>query len=221
MNYEQERPPQFDAVIFDLDSTLVTIEGIDELARCKGVEHTIIPLTQQAMNGQISLDEVFVTRLNIIQPTYTDLVWLGEMYLEHITPGAPELIYQLKQRGMKQYIVSGGYNPAVGMVAEALGIPLNHVFANDLVFDRNGLYRGIKRTIPLWQQHGKSKVITSLRHKHPGRYLLVGDGTSDMEAGIHVEQFIGFAGVQQRPRVIHQAETVIYNPDLRSLLAYL
>ena len=104
----------FKSVIFDVDSTLCTIEGIDELARMKGVQNRIVPLTQKAMEGKVSLESVFSHRLEIIQPTKEDIKELGNMYVDSLSPYASKVILELHRRGIDVFIVSGVYKDSYG-----------------------------------------------------------------------------------------------------------
>ncbi len=175
----------FDHVIFDLDSTLVTIEGIDELARAKGVWDKVHALTYRAMNGEMPFAEVFFQRLTIIQPTNQDLVDLGTLYSHRLTPGATEVVARLTQRA-RVFLLTGGLNPAVSIVGKTLGIPQTNIFANVL---------------------DKRAVVRNLRNTFPGRFVLVGDGMTDWEAGQLTDRFICFTGVAKRKEVIAKSAT--------------
>jgi phosphoserine phosphatase len=74
-------------VVFDCDSTIVSIEGIDELARLNGQYNEIEKLTSKAMNGSVSFEQVFELRLKKINPSIQDLFRVGELYISNITPG--------------------------------------------------------------------------------------------------------------------------------------
>ena len=151
----------FKSVIFDVDSTLCTIEGIDELARMKGVQNRIVPLTQKAMEGKVSLESVFSHRLEIIQPTKEDIKELGNMYVDSLSPYASKVILELHRRGIDVFIVSGGYKDALNTLAYTLKIPLNNVHGNILYFDKNGKYKGYEQRNPLWKEGGKTTTINA------------------------------------------------------------
>jgi phosphoserine phosphatase len=211
MIHEREPKPTITGVIFDLDSTLTTIEGIDELARCNGVQNQIIPLTHQAMNGDIAFEDIFFKRLDIISPTYDQMVWLGHYYIQHLTPGALELMHYMKKKHLKTFVVSGGYNPAVGILTKYLQIPDDHVFTNELVFDTDGNYRHVDTTIPLWKHSGKIDMFHHIKKCYQGNYIVVGDGMSDYEMGSHADQFLCFTGVVERPQVVQKSKTILHN----------
>ena len=82
-------------VFFDVDSTLVTIEGIDVLA---SGNPEVVALTEAAMNGEIPLEEVYRRRLEAIRPARADLEALAARYRESLIDGAAETITALQQR---------------------------------------------------------------------------------------------------------------------------
>jgi HAD superfamily phosphoserine phosphatase-like hydrolase len=188
-------------IIFDCDSTLVSIEGIDELARLKGVEKQIIPLTEQAMNGELAPEDVFKKRLEIIKPTKQELLELGQLYIKHLLPGTKDIIMRLKNQGIKIYIVSGGYDLPLHILADYLDIPRRNVHANIIHFTKNGEYAGLDESIPLWKKCGKEI-----------------DGVTDAEAKDAVDIFIGFGGVKKRDAVKKEAHIYLETPTLAPLL---
>ena len=119
-------------VFFDVDSTLVTIEGIDVLAA--GNEE-IVRLTDAAMNGEIPLDEVYGRRLELIRPTRADVEALGRRYVSSMVDGAEETIATLRDAGADVHLISGGIAEAIAPLAEKLGIAPRAVHAVSLRFD--------------------------------------------------------------------------------------
>ncbi len=210
----------FKSVFFDLDSTLVTIEGIDELARRKKVTKEVSEMTEMAMCGNVSFEDIFFKRLALIHPTRDDITWLGNYYLHHLTSGAIEVISALKQKAISIFIISGGYNPAVTYVSRYLGIPDSHVFANSLLFSKNGAYCGVNKRIPLWRNDGKERIITYINRHYPGRSLLVGDSMGDLNASLRADGFICFSGVVPRQKVMCKSKIVIRENTLLPILNY-
>ena len=100
--------PLFDNVIFDCDSTLSTIEGIDELARMTGHEHDVSVLTKRAMEGDIPLEAVYGHRLGTTDPTVEQVRKIARSYRNSVVPGAREVIQALMDFGTEVFIVSGG-----------------------------------------------------------------------------------------------------------------
>ncbi|KKS20105.1 MAG: hypothetical protein UU77_C0032G0010 [candidate division WWE3 bacterium GW2011_GWC1_41_7] len=95
----------YDTIVFDCDSTLVTIEGADELAKKNGVYKKVTELTQRAMNGQLDFNTAFKERWDLIKPTIRDLEWLGEQYINNITLGAKEMVAECMERGIEVFII--------------------------------------------------------------------------------------------------------------------
>jgi phosphoserine phosphatase len=119
----------FQRVIFDCDSTLVSVEGIDELARLKGRTGQIAELTRRAMNGEVPLEYVYARRLEMLQPTRAELMQVGRIYRHALVPEAAEVVAALQFVGIEVFILSGGLKAAVRGLAACLKIPASNVFA--------------------------------------------------------------------------------------------
>ena len=122
----------------DVDSCASDIEGIDLLAEMNTKQAEVKKLTTAAMNGEIPFDAIFGLRLEMIQPKETDLINLGRLYLETITPRAKEVIKIAQYLGTNIFLMSGGYDQSIWPLADYLDIPRNQVFANHLFFDNHG-----------------------------------------------------------------------------------
>lgn len=205
----------FQTIIFDVDSTLCTIEGIDELAKLNNVADKVLPLTQQAMGGDLTFDQVFSKRLGLIKPTKNNVDSLGSLYCQNLAPFVSQVISRLHFRKKEIYLVSGGYKEALWPLADLLGIQKKNVYANVLIFDTKGNYAGFDQANPLCRANGKREIISTLKAKK--KVILVGDGMSDVEAKDAVDLFVGFGGVVTRKKVEQCAEC--YIKDMRDLLA--
>jgi phosphoserine phosphatase len=131
-----------DAVCFDVDSTVVTVEGIDEFAAFAGKKAEVAALTAAAMGGSVKFQDALAARLGIIQPT-TSL--LARFLAEHpfaFTPGVRDFIAALRGRGTAVFLVSGGFTQMIHPVADSLGIPRGDVYANTILFDGCGCVAG-------------------------------------------------------------------------------
>lgn len=194
-------------VFLDCDSTLSTIEGIDELARFQGpaVFEQVVALTNAAMNGEIPLDEVFPRRMEIIRPGRAACERVAALYVETMTPGAAGFVAWLKREGWLPVILSGGFLPLIKPLAEALGIA--HVEAVPLYLDADGCYAGYDASYPTTRNLGKNAVIIDWKRALlPERVAMLGDGVSDLETQRDVDVFIGFGGVVSRAAVKAGAE---------------
>ena len=203
-------------VFFDVDSTLVTIEGIDVLARGNP---EIVRLTDAAMNGEIPLDEVYGRRLEIIRPTRAEIEALGEQYVASMVDGAAETIETLRAGGAVIHLVTAGIAQAIAPLAERLGI--RNVHAVPLRFHDDGRYAGFDERSLLTRSGGKELVVRSVLARSKGASAFVGDGVTDLEAKPVVSLFVGFGGVHERPRVRDNAEVYVTEPTLTAVLPYL
>lgn len=221
----------YDEIFFDCDSTLTATEGIDELARFKGMSEAIEELTRRAMEGEIPLEEVYAERLRLLRPTREELHWMALRYREGVMPHARELIAALHFLGRHVHIISGGLAEPVAAFGDWLGVPRDRIHAVGLEFDQlagrwweysQGEPNPAERYLdfvpgPLSESQGKEAVIRRMR-RGPGRALLVGDGVSDLLARPAVELFVGFGGAARRGRVAAEADVYITTSSLAPIL---
>lgn len=204
-------------IVFNVDSTLVSIEGPVELAKrlkVSGVEE----LTELAMSGQESFGEVFKKRFQLYRPSLRDLQWLGRQYLAHITPGAAEIMRALKERGHRLYIVSAGYRLPTLELARTLGIPALHVCAVDIDFDERGTYKKYDDDNILTTDQGLEIVLAEIAKLGPTVYI--GDSVRDMDALKVATLVIGYGGAHYRPQVERLAHKYIKESSLMPVLEY-
>ncbi len=208
------RQPPFQRILFDCDSTLSTIEGIDELAVGHGPE--VQRLTNDAMEGRLSMEEVYARRLEILAPAESAVQQLVGKYVECAVPRVREVMGFLENQGKEVHVVSGGLLPAVAGFAAWLGIPAERVHAVDLKFDAQGRYLDFDRESLLATQNGKQELAKQLP---PQRTALVGDGSTDAIARDVVDCFVCFAGVVERPRVAAEADRVVRGSSFEAVLS--
>ena len=207
-------------IAFDCDSTLSAIEGIDELGRARGPEvfKQVEAMTNDAMNGLIPVESVFGRRLEIIRPSRTEADFVAQLYVERIEPTARATIATLKSRGWTPMIISGGFRPLMLPLAAWLGI--ERVEAVDLFFEADGSYRGYDKTYATTRTGGKPEVVATLKKElGPARFVMVGDGVSDLETKPAVDLFFGFTRYLTRAKV--QAEAHVSIASLDKLLRHL
>jgi phosphoserine phosphatase len=189
-------------ICFDCDSTLSSIEGIDELARLRGPEvfRRIEILTEDAMNGKIRIEDVFGLRLEAIRPTQGDVACVG--------PTAKAAIAALSVKGWTPLIISGGFRQAIRPLADHLGVP--QVEAVDLFFREDGSYAGFDTAFPSTRSGGKTEIIRRIRAElRPEKVVMVGDGASDLETLPAVDLFVGFGGFVTRENVRREAPAFV------------
>lgn len=189
-------------LFMDCDSTLSTIEGIDELAHVRGkdVFDRVVSLTNAAMNGEVPLNEVFPRRMEMIEPNRETCAEVARRYRETVVPGVAELIQRAKEDGWIPVILSGGFAPLIQPLAHDLGIA--HIEAVPLYLNDDGSYQGYGSDYPTTRNLGKNEVIRQWKEAMlPERVVMMGDGISDLETKPEVDHFIGFGGVVARPKV--------------------
>jgi len=208
-------------ICFDCDSTLSAIEGIDEMARLRGPAcfHAIEQMTRDAMDGRISLDDIFAKRLELIRPTRAETLMIGAHYLREIEPTARATVTALQAAGWTVMIVSGGYTQAIEPLAAHLGI--TRIEAVPLRFDAAGNYAGYDVAAPASRRGGKPEIMRALRAElQPTRLVMVGDGASDLETREVVDVFVGFGRYAERLAVKAGAHRFAYRLDeIPNLLA--
>ena len=143
-------------VFFDVDSTLVTIEGIDILG---GGDPKIVELTEAAMNGAIPLEEVYARRLELIRPTRTAVEALAARYGQSLVEGAAQTIDALQRAGAIVHVVTAGVEQAIAPLALIFAswtVVVGTVFALNILWSVTVRYRfvsvnaaGTRRTASL------------------------------------------------------------------------
>ena len=198
---------------FDMDSTLIEGEVIDELAKLAGVAGEVVKVTEAAMRGEIEFQESFRRRVALLRGLKETRV---RELLETIplVEGAEQLIGTLKMLGYKTAILSGGFNFFAKHLQTRLGI--DYVFANDLdIVD--GVVSGEVRT-PIVDGARKAELlreIARLENISLDQVVAVGDGANDLP-------MLGIAGMgiafRAKPLVRQTASHAVSFLGLDSLL---
>ena len=223
------RWPVYRHVIFDCDSTLTGIEGIDELASHPDTRQRVADLTRSAMDGKVNLETVYGERLEILQPTRGAVRALRSRYRKHVVKDAAALIQALQVLGHEVYIVSGGLFDPVREFGMHLGVAPEHIRAVEVEYDTlsgnwwqgqgpwREAYLAVQHSV-LTESDGKARVIRELLQNQTGRSLLVGDGVSDLLASREVDLFAGFGGVICRDRVASESKVFIQSQSIAPVL---
>lgn len=208
----------FSLVFFDVDSTLVRLEGVDHLA---SGNPEVTALTTAAMNGEISVEDVYARRLELIRPSRDQIDALASEYLRSIVPDAREVIDSLRRSGADVHLVTGGIEQAILPLTEYFGLGKRALHAVKLHFDDDGQYADFDRLSPLTRSGGKEIVVRNVRARTHGMAAFIGDGVTDLETKPVVDLFIGFGGVTIRDRVRQMSDHYIDQYTLRPLLPLL
>jgi phosphoserine phosphatase len=210
---------RFNSVIFDVDSTLSAVEGIDWLAAHRGpeIEAWSAGLTERAMKGEIPIEAVYGERMRIVKPTLLEIQQLGKVYIERMARHAAETIAELRASNIEVVMVSGGLREAILPLAEELGVDKKNVHAVSVFFNQDGAYAGFDDASLLTRQSGKRTIVGQMHLKGP--ILAVGDGMTDCEIKSVVQGFAAFIEFTRREAVVERADYVIENFDqLRDLI---
>lgn len=204
-------------IIFDCDSTMSAIEGIDILAQSSAqIKQQITALTNDAMDGRIDLSEVYVKRMDIIKPHKKDIEALTKAYIEHQVVGIYNLITLLKQSDKEVYVVSGGLYEPVYEFSISLGVKPENIRAVQVEYDSQGHYQSVPDS-PLTQSTGKAQVIEQMIGDAKGRRMMIGDGISDYHAHSAVDLFVGYGGVVSREQVKAKSDVFIEDQSLAAV----
>jgi phosphoserine phosphatase len=204
--------PPFHGILFDCDSTLSAVEGIDQLAEWAGVGEQVATLTRAAMDGELSLEQVYGRRLTLLRPDRQQVERLGQEYIARLVPGARETVGALQAFGKSVHIVSGGIRQAVLHLARELAVPESNVHAVDLRFNADGHYQGFDENSPLSRSGGKAEIARELIRQF-GPSAIVGDGVTDLEAAQAGCYVVGFGGIAAR-EVMRQGAAIFVNGPL-------
>lgn len=213
----EKQARRFGTVVFDCDSTLSRIEGIEELTALRGV--SVEALTEAAMRGEVPLEAVYGRRLELAGPTRADVEAIGRRYVEMLVPDTREVVRALRSEGVEVRILSGGLRPAVLALAVELALPTAVVAAVEIHFDEAGRYAGYDTASPLARSGGKPALLREWLPALPGPVMVVGDGATDLETAPVVDLFVAFAGAVDRPEVTSGAGAVVRALSMAPVLA--
>lgn len=206
-----------DAVCLDVDSTVIQKEAVDQLARFLNKDQQITDITRKAMSGGVSFNDSLKQRLNILLPDQTSLTAFLAAHTISLSMNVRELVSLLHERSIPVYLVSGGFRCLINPVANSLHIPLDHVFANTLLFNYEGSYWGFDESEPTSRSGGKAEVVRSLmERKGYQRVVMIGDGATDAEAAPPASLFIGYGGNVVRDAV--KSRTPWFITDFQELI---
>ncbi|MHB1948457.1 MAG: HAD-IB family phosphatase [Gammaproteobacteria bacterium] len=214
-NWQLSTP--LDAIIFDCDGTLSSIEGVDELAKQNGAGEAVTALTAEAM-GKTGINlAIYQERLNLVRPTQKQVLKLGQLYFDHQTSDAANVIQILKRLNKTIYVVSAGLYPAVALFGDHLGIDRKHIFAVDIQFDAQDQYLDFDHQSPMTHRDGKKEVVRQIKllHKEIG---YTGDGLNDLATKNSVTRFVGYGGAYYRQNIADLCEFYLCTPSMAALL---
>jgi phosphoserine phosphatase len=200
-------------IVFDMDSTLIDAETIDELAKAAGVGREVSAITERAMKGEIDFSQALKERVKLLKGlTLEDAIAaLDKMPL---MPGAKELINFVKSAGYTTAMVSGGFTLSSERVGKLLGI--DHVVSNELIV-KDGIITG-EVVGSLTAQNSKELVLEEIAAQHgiaPEDCIVVGDGANDICIFKRARYAIAF---NSKPVLRQHADIVIIEKNLKAVI---
>ena len=212
----------FKLIAFDMDSTLINIECIDEIADAVGLKAEVAAITEATMRGEIADFKTSLRRrvalLKGVRIDDMERVYAQRLQLN---PGAAELVAACKKAGMKVLLVSGGFTFFANRVAERLGI--DYAKSNELAIENDVLTGSLVNQSwgDICDGEEKRKTLLETCAKlgiEPAQSIAVGDGANDLP-------MMGAAGLSvayhAKPKVREQAMVAINEGGLDRLLEVL
>ena len=177
---EDRRMADFKLLVMDMDSTLITIETIDELADLVALKPQVATITAQAMRGEIEYKESLQRRVALLQGL--DESALRRVYDERLrlSPGAETLLAAAKKHGIRTLLVSGGFTHVTDLLKPRLG--LDYTYSNTLGI-RNGKLSGelIGRIVNADAKHDELLRVRALLGIKREQVIGMGDGANDLK----------------------------------------
>ncbi|MBV8802015.1 MAG: HAD-IB family phosphatase [Gammaproteobacteria bacterium] len=217
---EQPLNSPISAVIFDCDGTLSKIEGIDELAKNNNTTAVVKKLTEEAMSKTGMTIELYNKRLELVQPTYQQVVKLGKEYITQRVPDIDKVMQILQHLKKTIYIVSAGLYPSVNIFGKFLNISSENIHAVDIQFDSSGNYINFDQHSPLVTRNGKQVIVNRIKQEH-ARTAYIGDGLNDLEVRDLVTRFIGYGGVFFRENIKAACHFYVESPSIANILPFI
>jgi len=200
-------------LIADMDSTMITVECIDELADYAGIKAQIAEITERAMRGELDFAGALHERVALLKGLADAAIDQCRTERVKIMPGAKALVRTMKQRGARTLLVSGGFTRFTGPVAEEIGF--DDAVANVLEIADGALLGTV--TLPIVDAARKRMELEAAINDGIDRplTLAVGDGANDIPmiqgAGLGV-------AYHAKPRTREAAAAEIVHGDLSVLL---
>ncbi|WP_428682550.1 phosphoserine phosphatase SerB [Sphingopyxis sp.] len=201
-------------IVADMDSTMITVECIDELADYAGLKDQVATITQKAMRGEIDFRGALAERVALLGGLAEGVLTECRIERVRLTRGARTLVQTMKAHGAHSVLVTGGFTAFAGPVGEAIGF--DKVVANELVVEGGKLTGTVRE--PIVDKDTKEATLRAEAAKHGlplGETLAIGDGANDIPmitaAGLGI-------GYYPHPAAAEAADAVIRHHDLTALL---
>ncbi|PZU08928.1 MAG: phosphoserine phosphatase SerB [Sphingobium sp.] len=200
-------------LIADMDSTMITVECIDELADYAGIKPQIAEITERAMRGELGFESALRERVALLKGLDANAIDRCRIDRVRIMPGAVALVRTMKARGARTLLVSGGFTRFTGPVAQEIGFDAD--VANVLEI-ADGALTGTVETPIVDAARKRAELEQAIAGGiDRARTLAVGDGANDIPmiegAGLGV-------AYRAKPKTRAAAAAEIVHGDLSALL---
>ncbi len=214
---DNRRLTDFKLVAMDMDSTLITIECIDEIADMQGLKAEVSSITEAAMRGEIEFPESLARRVALLRGL--DAGALQRVYDERmqLSPGALPMLQAMQKAGLKTLLVSGGFTFFTDRLRASLN--LDYSRANELEIVDGKLTGKVSGTIVDAEEkmHMVERVCADMGISSK-QAIVLGDGANDL-------RMMGIAGLsvafRAKPKVRAQADVALNHVGLDGLLTFL
>ena len=205
---------EFKLVAMDMDSTVITIECIDEIADMQGLKPQVAAITEAAMRGELDFAASLTQRVALLEGL--DASALQRVYDERLklSPGAEKMLAGVKAAGLKTLLVSGGFSFFTDRLKERLGLDYTH--ANQLeIVDGKLTGKVLGRIVDAEEKQRTVERVCEELGISPSQAIVMGDGANDLK-------MMGIAGLsvafRAKPVVRAQADVALNFVGLDGIL---
>ncbi|MBE3025820.1 phosphoserine phosphatase SerB [Janthinobacterium sp. GW458P] len=210
----QRELSEFKLVAMDMDSTLITIECIDEIADMQGLKPQVAAITEAAMRGELDFAASLKQRVALLEGL--DASALQRVYDERLqlSPGAETMLAAVQKAGLKTLLVSGGFTFFTQRLKERLGLDYTH--ANELeIVDGKLTGKVLGGIVDAEEKQRTVERVCAEMGIAPSQAIVMGDGANDLK-------MMGIAGLsvafRAKPVVRSQADVALNFVGLDGLL---
>lgn len=210
----QRELSEFKLVAMDMDSTLITIECIDEIADMQGLKPQVAAITEAAMRGELDFAASLKQRVALLEGL--DASALQRVYDERLklSPGAETMLAAVQKAGLKTLLVSGGFTFFTQRLKERLGLDYTH--ANELeIIDGKLTGKVLGGIVDAEEKQRTVERVCAELGISPAQAIVMGDGANDLK-------MMGIAGLsvafRAKPVVRSQADVALNFVGLDGLL---
>jgi phosphoserine phosphatase len=214
---ERQTLADFKLLVMDMDSTLITIECIDEIADMQGLKPQVAAITEAAMRGELEFRESLQRRVTLLQGL--DAAALQRVYDERLrlSPGAEKMLAAIKAAGLKTLLVSGGFTFFTDRVKARLGLDYTHSNVLEIV-DGKLTGKVVGNIVDADEKKRTVERVCAELGIAPKQAIVMGDGANDLK-------MMGIAGLsvafRAKPVVRAQADVALNFVGLDGILPLL